>query len=238
MRRQIKSQDFSLEKAAQIPELKFLADPAFKDAFEAAYTNYVNSQVGEEGVFSSDHQPNSIFIEREGKIFEVMFPEVELSWNKYDADPDDWSHDEERFYRETSIVERSPDYLNKNKIVFAEGEKRTGGRGYFGQPTLMDFGDSQGVKVKIPWNETAEWRKLTRPPGFGSSIGDLDRLEVERTGRPYGQSGMETAIVNWVKSDGKVVKQERRIDDAQEVADRYNKAITAAKEFKRKHGVE
>ena len=238
MRREIKTKDFSLEKASKIPELKFLADPAFKEGFEAAYHEYANSQVGEEGRSTIAHQPDSIFIERDGKVYEVMFPEVDLHWNPYDADPDDWSHDEEAFYRETSIVERSPDYLNKNKIIFAEGEKRLSGRGYSGQPTLMDFGGSQGVKVKIPWDETAEWRKLSLPRGFRSSIEDLDRLEVERTGRPYGQSGMETAIVSWVHGDGKVTRQERRIDDAQEVSDRYNKAIAAAKEFKRKHGVE
>lgn len=236
MRRQIKSQDFSLEKASKIPELKFLADPAFKEVFEKAYTEYADSQVGEEGVSSSDHQPDSIFIEREGKIFEVMFPEVELSWNRRDADPDDWSHDEEAFYRETSIIERSPEYLKKNGIVFAEGEERHPGGGYMGQPTLMDF-DAPGVKVKIPWDETAEWNKVNYARGLGEEVIKYDRIEVEPTGRPYGQSGMETAIVNWVKSDGKVIRQERRIDDAKAVADRYNKAITAAKEFKRKHGI-
>lgn len=240
MRRQIKSQDFSLEKAAQIPELKFLADPAFKEAFEKAYTEYADSQVGEEGYFSSDHQPDSIFIEKEGRVFEVMFPEVRLSWNPRDADPEEWSHDEERFYRETGIIERSPAYLKKNGIVFAEGEKRFDGKGsyYLGQPTLMDF-SAPGVKVKVPWDETAEWRKLNYGgTGFRQSIEKYDRVEVERTDRQYGLSGLETAIMKYVRKDGQVERYEERIDIAQREADDRNKRIQAVKEFKRKHGVE
>jgi hypothetical protein len=239
LRRQIKSQDFSLEKAAQIPELKFLADPAFKEAFEKAYTEYADSQIGEEGVSSSDHQPDSIFIEREGKIFEVMFPEVRLSWNPRDADPDEWSHDEERFFRETGIIERSPEYLKKNGIVFAEGEKRFDGKGsYLGQPTLMDF-SAPGVKVKVPWNETAEWNKIKDANrGFRQSIEKYDRVEVERTDRQWGVSGQDTAIMKYVRKDGQVERYEERIDIAQREAETRNKQLQSVKDFKRKHGVE
>jgi hypothetical protein len=239
MRRQIKSEDFSLEKASKIPELKFLADPTFKEAFEAAYTKYVDSQIGEEGVTTTKEQADSIFFEKDGKTYEVMFPEVELSWNPRDADPDEWSHDEERFYRETGIIERSPEYLKKNGIVFAEGEKRFDGKGsYLGQPTLMDF-SAPGVKVKVPWDETAEWRKLNRGgTGFRQSIDKYDRVEVERTDRQYGLSGLETAIMKYVRKDGQVERYEERIDIAQREADDRNKRIQAVKEFKRKHGVE
>jgi len=240
MRREIKTKDFSLEKASKIPELKFLASPAFKDAFGAAFTKYwAEGQVGEEGVRTSYHQPDSIFIERDGKTYEVMFPEIELSWSRRsdDGNPEECDHDEESFYRDTVVVERTQDYLKKNKIGFAEGLERESGRGYSGAPTLADLDKLPDVKVKIPWDETAEYYKLNYGREFGA-VSKMNRLELHPIGL-LGQSGRQGAEVKYFDEDGKVTTgYATYLENAQASVEKGNKKIQDFKDFKRKYAVE